>query len=122
VQAFAAICLLEIVNYVEHYGLERRKRANGRYEPVQPHHSWNSNHRMTNFLLINLQRHSDHHYQPSRRFPVLQAYSEDDAPQLPYGYPLMVLAALVPPLWFSIMNPRLVAWHTKYDQKFDLQS
>jgi alkane 1-monooxygenase len=68
----------------------------------------------TNWLLINLQRHSDHHYKPDRRFPLLQNYSEDEAPQLPHGYPVMTFAAMVPPLWRRIMNPRVKAWRKQY--------
>lgn len=89
-QAVVAIWQLEAVNYVEHYGLTRRHLGNGKYEHVRPHHSWNAGHTASNWLLINLQRHSDHHYKPDRRFPLLQTYSKDEAPQLPLGYPLMV--------------------------------
>jgi alkane 1-monooxygenase len=110
VQAFTAIWQLELVNYIEHYGLTRRHLGEGKYEHVLPRHSWNAEHRASNWLLINLQRHSDHHYKPDRRFPLLQTYREDDAPQLPYGYPLMTMAAMVPPLWKRIMNPRVRAW------------
>lgn len=113
-QAVVAILLLECVNYVEHYGLMRRLRANGKYEPVRPHHSWNASHRLTNYILINLQRHSDHHYRPDRRFPMLESYAESAAPQLPYGYPWMILAALVPPLWFRMMDPMLARWTARF--------
>ncbi|MEM8581937.1 MAG: alkane 1-monooxygenase, partial [Pseudomonadota bacterium] len=64
----------------------------------------------SNWLLINLQRHSDHHFKPDRRFPLLQTYGADEAPQLPYGYPVMTMAAMVPPLWRRMMNPRVRAW------------
>ena len=74
-QAFWAVVQLELVNYVEHYGLTRRHLGGGRYEPVLPHHSWNADHRASNWLLINLQRHSDHHVKPDRRFPLLQTYA-----------------------------------------------
>jgi alkane 1-monooxygenase len=110
VQAFTAIWQLELVNYIEHYGLTRRHLGEGKYEHVLPRHSWNAEHRASNWLLINLQRHSDHHYKPDRRFPVLQTHPADVAPQLPYGYPLMTMAAMVPPLWKRIMNPRVRAW------------
>ncbi|MEO1398042.1 MAG: alkane 1-monooxygenase, partial [Pseudomonadota bacterium] len=73
-------------NYVEHYGLKRQKLDNGRYEPCQPHHSWNTNHIVSNLMLFHLQRHSDHHFRPDRRFPLLQHYSWKEAPQLPFGY------------------------------------
>ena len=114
VQAISAIWQLELVNYVEHYGLTRRHLGGGKYEPVQPHHSWNADHRATNWLLINLQRHSDHHTRPDRRFPLLQTYSADQAPQLPFGYPLMTMAAMVPPLWKRVMNPRVRAWRRQH--------
>ena len=114
VQAGVAIWQLELVNYIEHYGLTRKHLGEGRYEPVRPHHSWNAAQRASNWLLINLQRHSDHHYRPDRRFPVLQTYSPSEAPQLPYGYPVMTMAAMVPPLWRRIMNPRVRRWRTMY--------
>ncbi len=105
IQSFVAISLLEVVNYVEHYGLERREIAPGRYERVTPVHSWNASHRLTNWFLFMLQRHSDHHANPGRRYPVLRHFEE--APQLPAGYATMVLLALVPPLWFRVMDARL---------------
>ncbi len=114
VQAFSAVWQLELVNYIEHYGLTRRHLGEGRYEPVRPRHSWNADHRASNWLLINLQRHSDHHWKPDRRFPLLQTYGEDEAPQLPFGYPLMTLAAMVPPLWRRLMNPRVRAWRRRH--------
>ncbi len=113
-QAFVAIWQLELTNYVEHYGLTRKYLGDGRYEPVKPHHSWNSDHMATNWQFINLQRHSDHHYKPARRFPLLQTYDADTAPLLPRGYPLMTMAAMVPPVWRRIMNPRVRAWRRKY--------
>ena len=113
-QAFVAISHLELTNYVEHYGLTRKHLGNGKYEHVQPHHSWNADHRASNWLLINLQRHSDHHYKPNRRFPLLQTYDATTAPQLPFGYPVMVLSALSPRLWRRSMNPRVRAWRDKY--------
>ena len=114
VQAFMAILALELTNYVEHYGLTRRHLGDGKYEHVKPHHSWNASHTGTNWLLINLQRHSDHHYKPDRRFPLLQTYDENEAPQLPFGYPLMAMAALVPPVWRRWMNPKVRAWRRQY--------
>ncbi|BDW84061.1 alkane 1-monooxygenase [Roseicyclus marinus] len=113
-QAFIAIWQLELTNYVEHYGLTRKHLGDGKYEHVLPRHSWNAAHKASNWLLINLQRHSDHHYKPDRRFPLLQNYTEDDAPQLPYGYPVMTLAAMIPPLWRRVMNPRVRAWRQRY--------
>ncbi len=113
-QALVAIWQLELVNYIEHYGLTRQHLGGGKYEHVRPCHSWNAPHKASNWLLINLQRHSDHHYKPDRRFPLLQTYSEDEAPQLPFGYPLMTMAAMVPPLWRRVMNPRVRAWRRAY--------
>jgi alkane 1-monooxygenase len=113
-QASVAIWQLELVNYVEHYGLTRRYLGEGKYEHVQPRHSWNASQKASNWLLINLQRHSDHHYKPDRRFPLLQTYDVADAPQLPYGYPLMTMAAMIPPLWRRVMNPRVRAWRRQF--------
>ncbi|SFQ50639.1 alkane 1-monooxygenase [Roseivivax halotolerans] len=113
-QAGVAIWQLELVNYVEHYGLTREHLGDGKYEHVKPRHSWNAAQKASNWLLINLQRHSDHHYKPDRRFPLLQNYDEDEAPQLPYGYPVMTMAAMVPPVWRRVMNPRVRAWRKKF--------
>jgi alkane 1-monooxygenase len=107
VQAVIGFSLLEAVNYVEHYGLLRQKDEQGRYERVTPRHSWNNNHVVTNLLLYQLQRHSDHHENPARRFAALRHV--DDAPQLPAGYAAMILLALFPPLWRRVMDPRLLA-------------
>lgn len=109
-QAFIAVWQLELTNYIEHYGLTRRHNGEGKYEHVLPRHSWNASHKASNWLLINLQRHSDHHYKPERRFPLLQTYSVDEAPQLPFGYPAMTTLAMIPPLWRRRMNPRVRAW------------
>ena len=113
-QAIVAIWQLELTNYIEHYGLTRRHLGGGKYEHVKPHHSWNAAHMATNWLLINLQRHSDHHYKPDRRFPLLQNYDKTDAPQLPRGYTVIAFAAMVPPLWRRIMNPKVRAWRERY--------
>lgn len=94
--------MLETVNYVEHYGLRRKKLASGRYERVQPHHSWNSNHDLGRIMLYELTRHSDHHYKAARKYQVLRHF--DKTPQLPYGYPASMLLAWFPPLWFKVMN------------------
>jgi len=99
------VLLLETVNYIEHYGLRRRRLPNGRYEKVQPWHSWNSNHEMGRIMLYELTRHSDHHYKASRKYQILRHFEE--SPQLPLGYPASMLVALVPPLWFRMMNPRI---------------
>ncbi|MCT8330922.1 alkane 1-monooxygenase [Albidovulum sediminis] len=113
-QALVAVWQLELVNYVEHYGLTREHLGDGRYEPVRPHHSWNADHTASNWMLINLQRHSDHHIRPDRRFPLLQTYGAADAPQLPLGYPAMTALAMVPPLWRRRMNPRVRAWRKAF--------
>ncbi len=113
-QAFWAVFQLELVNYVEHYGLTRKHLGDGKYEHVLPRHSWNSAHRASNWLLINLQRHSDHHFKPNRRFPLLQTYTEEEAPQLPFGYPVMTMAALSPTIWRKVMNPRVKRWREMY--------
>lgn len=103
VQALIAILLLEAVNYIEHYGLERLETAPGKYENVLPLHSWNASEYVTNHFLWNLQRHSDHHAHAARRYQILRHF--DEAPQLPTGYAGMIVLAAVPPLWFRIMDP-----------------
>lgn len=102
--ATGGFLLLETVNYVEHYGLARQRADSGRYERVRPAHSWNSNHPLGRVLLFELTRHSDHHANPGRRYPLLRHFEE--APQLPTGYPGMILLSLVPPLFFRVMDPR----------------
>ena len=113
-QAFVAIWQLELVNYVEHYGLTRRHLGDGRYEHVLPRHSWNAAHKASNWVLINLQRHSDHHYKPDRRYPLLQTYTPNEAPELPYSYPVMTTMAMIPPLWKRVMNPRVKGWRRQH--------
>ncbi len=108
VQSLVAISLLEVVNYLEHYGMERRKLEDGQYEKVTPLHSWNASHWVTNRFLFNLQRHSDHHAKPGRRYQLLRHFKE--SPQLPNGYAGMVLLALVPPLWRWVMDDRVRAF------------
>jgi alkane 1-monooxygenase len=107
IQLAIGFSLLEVVNYLEHYGLLRQKREDGRYERTRPEHSWNSNNIASNVLLFHLQRHSDHHANPMRRYQALCHVEE--APQLPTGYAGMILLALVPPLWRRVMDPRLLA-------------
>ncbi|PRQ09138.1 alkane 1-monooxygenase [Enhygromyxa salina] len=109
-----AFSLLEAINYVEHYGLERKRLASGKYERVRPEHSWNSAHRVSNYYLFNLARHSDHHYLASREYDRLRHHAA--APQLPSGYASMVILALCPPLWFRVMNPRVEAWNARAGQ------
>lgn len=98
--------LLETVNYIEHYGLERKKTETG-YERAMPHHSWNSSHILGRLMLFELSRHSDHHYLASRKYQVLRHHEE--APQMPTGYPGMMILSLLPPLWFAVMNKKIDA-------------
>lgn len=106
-QSMYAASMLEVVNYIEHYGLMRQKGVNGRYVRCEPEHSWNSNHIVGNIILYHLQRHSDHHAHPSRRYQALRHFAQ--APQLPSGYAGMVTAAYFPPLWFALMDKRVAA-------------
>ncbi|OHV29512.1 MULTISPECIES: alkane 1-monooxygenase [Pseudofrankia] len=106
-QAVVGLSFLEVVNYIEHYGLARQRTATGRYEKVDPRHSWNSDAVVSNLALYQLQRHSDHHANPTRRYQALRSF--DGSPQLPSGYPTMILLALVPPLWRRVMDPRVLA-------------
>lgn len=107
-QSFLALTLLELVNYVEHYGIMRQEISPGKFERVNPLHSWNASHLISNFFLFQLQRHSDHHAFAHKRYQVLNHY--DESPQLPFGYPTMIMIALFPPLWFGLMNKRLEQW------------
>lgn len=113
-QAFLAVWQLELTNYVEHYGLTRKHLGDGKYEPVRAHHSWDSAHHVSGLLLINLQRHADHHLHPMRRFPLLQIFDETQAPQLPTGYPPMTSMAMIPPLWRRRFNPRVRDWRRQF--------
>ncbi|TQF69232.1 alkane 1-monooxygenase [Rhodococcus spelaei] len=107
VQAVIGFALLESANYLEHYGLLRAKLPSGRYERVAPEHSWNSDHLCSNLFLYHLQRHSDHHANPLRRYQTLRSMPE--APQLPAGYATLIWLSFVPPLWRRVMDPRLLA-------------
>lgn len=107
VQALYGISLLEVVNYIEHYGLLRARDADGKVERCGPEHSWNSDHLVSNLFLYQLQRHSDHHAHPGRRYQLLRHF--DTSPQLPMGYAGMLMLAYVPPLWFRVMDPRVSA-------------
>lgn len=106
IQAVFGFFLLEVVNYLEHYGLKRKQLDNGRYEKCRPEHSWNSNHIASNLVLFQLERHSDHHANPARRYQALRHFEE--APQLPSGYGLMIGIALIPPLWRKVVDPRVL--------------
>lgn len=103
--AIMGILLLETVNYIEHYGLQRKEILEGKYERAMPHHSWNSNHVIGRVMLFELSRHSDHHYLASRKYQVLRHH--EHSPQMPTGYPGMMLLAAVPPAWFYVMNKRV---------------
>lgn len=107
------ILLLESVNYVEHYGLARREVEPGVYEKVKPKHSWNSDHELGRIFLYELTRHSDHHYKAQRKYQILRHF--DESPQLPTGYPGCIVLAMVPPLWFAVMNPRVKAINGQVD-------
>ncbi|MET8530125.1 alkane 1-monooxygenase [Micromonospora sp. NPDC005172] len=106
-QAVVGFSLLEVVNYLEHYGLARQRSTAGRYEKVDARHSWNSDRTVTNVFLFQLQRHSDHHANPLRRYQTLRSF--DSSPQLPAGYATMVVVALLPPLWRRVMDHRVLA-------------
>jgi alkane 1-monooxygenase len=102
--AVVGFLLLETINYIEHYGLQRKPLPSGRPEPVSPAHSWNSDHELGRIFLYELSRHSDHHYKATRKYQILRHL--DESPQLPFGYPAGILLALFPPLWFGVMNRR----------------
>jgi alkane 1-monooxygenase len=106
IQAIYGFSLLETVNYLEHYGLMRQKLPSGRYERPAPEHSWNSDHICTNIFLYHLQRHSDHHANPTRRYQILRSF--DDAPNLPSGYASMITLAYFPPVWRKVMDHRVI--------------
>lgn len=109
IAALNGILLLETVNYIEHYGLQRRLGADGKFGRALPQHSWNSNHVIGRIMLFELSRHSDHHYLASRKYQLLRHH--EGAPQMPTGYPGMMLLALLPPLWFRVMNRRVNMVH-----------
>ena len=99
---------LTLINYIEHYGLLRQKREDGRYQPCEPRHSWNSNHLVSNLMLLHLQRHSDHHVEPMRPYQCLRDFA--DLPRLPSGYPGCMILASIPSLWFKVMDPKVMDW------------
>lgn len=109
-QAFLSFSLLEAVDYIEHYGMTRKEISDGIYEKVNPTHSWNANFIYSNYLLFQLQRHADHHLYATKKYQLLNTHQE--SPQLPNGYPAMVILTLIPPLWFRVMNKRLEEWQT----------
>ena len=103
--ALVGVLLLETVNYIEHYGLRRAILPSGIPEPVSPRHSWNSNHELGRIFLYELTRHSDHHYKSTRKYQILRHL--DESPQMPFGYPTSIVLALIPPIWFKVMNKRI---------------
>ncbi|MGQ3889136.1 alkane 1-monooxygenase [Legionella sp. CNM-1927-20] len=118
-QALVAIFILETVNYIEHYGLERQKLANGQYEKVSSHHSWNANHWLSNVILFQLQRHADHHLNGAKPYQILKHI--DESPQLPSGYLGMIFLALIPPLWHKVMDKRVLEYRAKLPIKLNLE-
>jgi alkane 1-monooxygenase len=109
--AFVGFMLLETVNYIEHYGLRRDKKGD-RYERTMPMHSWNSNHPIGRLVLLELSRHSDHHYLANRKYQILRHF--DESPQMPTGYPGMMLLSLIPPLWFKVMHKKIDSFNRSY--------
>lgn len=103
--AVLGILLLECINYIEHYGLIRNEITPGKYERAMPNHSWNSDHVIGRIMLFELSRHSDHHFLASRKYQVLRHH--ENSPQMPTGYPGMMVLANIPPLWFRVMNKRI---------------
>jgi alkane 1-monooxygenase len=116
IQSILGFSLLELVNYLEHYGMQRKRLPSGQYENVTPLHSWNASQLVSNFLLFQLQRHSDHHAYAHKRYQVLD--HNEASPQLPAGYSAMIILACIPPLWFVVMDPRLSEWQK--ERKLDL--
>lgn len=112
--AATGMLMLETVNYIEHYGLQRKSTGLGQYERAMPHHSWNSDHVVGRLMLFELSRHSDHHYLASRKYQVLRHH--DAAPQMPTGYPGMMILSFIPPLWFGIMNKKVKSWQEQTGQ------
>jgi alkane 1-monooxygenase len=112
--AIIGILLLETVNYIEHYALLRMKREDGTYIAVKPIHSWNSDHRLGRGMLFELSRHSDHHYKASRKYQILRSFK--DSPQMPTGYPGMIVLSLFSPLWFLVMNKKVKLLRSQYPE------
>lgn len=108
ISGVVSVLLLETINYIEHYGILRIRTSEGKYQPVNMNHSWNSNHEVGRVVLYELTRHSDHHYKAYKKYQNLNHF--DESPQLPFGYPGSILLSLIPPLWFKVMNPLLDQW------------
>lgn len=118
VVAFWGAFQLTSANYIEHYGLLRQKLPNGEYERCAPHHSWNSNHLVSNLIVFQLQRHSDHHANPARSYQSLRDF--ENVPSLPSGYFGMFMLAYIPPLWFAVMNPRVLEWAGRDSKRINI--
>lgn len=118
VSALFAWWLLSCASYVEHYGLLRQEDAQGEYEPCEVRHSWNSNYLFSNLMTLQVQRHSDHHMHPTWPYPLLRM--DESMPLLPQGYPSMFLLAMVPPLWFAVVDPLLLKWAGNDLEKINL--
>lgn len=112
--AFIGILMLETVNYIEHYGLQRKK-VGKRYERTLPIHSWNSSHPFGRMIMLELSRHSDHHYIANRKYQVLRHF--ENSPQMPTGYPGMMLLALIPPIWFRVMHKQIDKYRAAFDER-----
>ena len=110
--AITGIILLEVINYIEHYGMQRRMTSAGIYEKVLPKHSWNANYPIGRIMLFELTRHADHHYKASRKYQILRHWEE--SPELPAGYPGMMILSLFPPLWFRVMNPKAARFRPQH--------
>lgn len=119
IQSIYGISILEVINYIEHYGLKRKKLPNGNYEICRPEHSWNSNTLASNVFLYQLPRHADHHAHAQRSFQTLRHFAS--SPQLPSGYGTMIVIAYCPPLWFMIMNPKVEAFYKQDAEKLEQQ-
>ena len=116
---FSMVLSMKIINYVQHYGLQRIRLPNGRYEKVQPWHSWTASSRFTNWMFYNMQRHSDHHIEATRHYPLLQHYGEDQSPKLPGNYLQMAGLALFPRRWAETMDPLVDSWREKFYPQID---
>lgn len=116
---FNMILSMKIINYAQHYGLQRVRLPSGRYEKVQPWHSWTASSRFTNWLFYNMQRHADHHIDATRHYPLLQHYGEDASPKLPGSYLKMAGLAMFPRKWFATMDPLVDQWREKFYPEID---
>ena len=116
---FSVILSMKVINYAQHYGLQRIRLPSGRFERVQPRHSWSASSKFTNWLFYNMQRHPDHHIEANRHYPLLQHYAEDEAPQMPGSYLKMAGLALFPKRWFQAMDPLVDSWRARFYPQID---